>query len=712
MAGISTQINIVDRMSSPLNNIISAVDNVIGSLQDVDGAINRGFDTSAIDNARRSVDLANKQMEEIHGSIKRNEEAQQGFNREVQNGTNYAGNLGSTIKNAVGAFLGIAAAKSSINWVHESLDLTNVSTNAERQLQTVLSNIGAADDAFDKLKNTASTVQGYSLYGDETMIGGAAELSTYIKDTKAIQSMMGTLANYAAGMSGGGEVGYQQMVEYATQLGKALDGTYDGLKKKGFELSEAQQKIIEKGTDMQKALVIEDVINQSWADLAVQMANTPQGVIIQMKNDFVGIRREIGAELYPAVLSLFDTIRSNMPQIEQVLHGFASGIEKIIFVINRVIEVASTMYSFIADNWPIISPIIYGIVAALTAYSIAMAITNALEVISNISKGIAAVRAYAAAAANTALTAAEMAEAKAKASATAAQYGFNAALLASPITWIIIAIIAIIAVLYAVVAAINKVTGSTVSATGIIAGSIAWLGAFIWNTVIGVLNGIIQLLWTLFVEPWIGIIEWVLNVFDGGFNSFGDSVANLIGQIISWFLSLGKVVTKIIDAIFGTNWTGGLNSLQDSVLAWGKNDKAITLDRNAPTIDARIAYGDAWDAGYKFGEGIDDKISGMFGGMTDQYGDFSYVPGNVSKIADNTGDIKNSVTATNEELKYLRDAAERDSINRFTTASIKVEMGGVNNTVTNNQDLDGMIDYLSEKIGEELNNTAQAYNKG
>lgn len=116
---------------------------------------------------------------------------------------------------------------------------------------------------------------------------------------------------------------------------------------------------------------------------------------------------------------------------------------------------------------------------------------------------------------------------------------------------------------------IAETTGIAESGFGVICGAAMVTGAAILNTVIGVVNGILQIVYSL-AMPFIQIFEWILNVANGGFESFGDAVANLIGQIISWFLSLGKVVTKIIDAIFGTDWTAGLTSLQDTVTAWGK----------------------------------------------------------------------------------------------------------------------------------------------
>lgn len=127
-------------------------------------------------------------------------------------------------------------------------------------------------------------------------------------------------------------------------------------------------------------------------------------------------------------------------------------------------------------------------------------------------------------------------------------------------------------------------------------GTILWALVMVYNIFVAVINACLQAVWA-FVEPFLGIIEFILNACNGGFNTFGDAVANLIGQIISWFLSLGKVVTKIIDAIFGTNWTAGLSALQDSVISWGKNEQGITLDREAPELP-RIDAGNMFNTGF------------------------------------------------------------------------------------------------------------------
>lgn len=183
-------------------------------------------------------------------------------------------------------------------------------------------------------------------------------------------------------------------------------------------------------------------------------------------------------------------------------------------------------------------------------------------------------------------------------------FGFLAAVIVDVLSliWNIIWV-SIRAILAATMWLLAVIVDSIIISINIIIGIINLLcGLFLWslalcyNTLIGVINAILQAVWAC-ADPIIGIVEWILNVCNGGFESFGGAVANLIGQIISWFLTLGQVVTKIIDAIFGTDWTSGLKSLQDKVLAWGKNEDAITISRDAPEFD-RIDAGDAFSTGF------------------------------------------------------------------------------------------------------------------
>ena len=79
---------------------------------------------------------------------------------------------------------------------------------------------------------------------------------------------------------------------------------------------------------------------------------------------------------------------------------------------------------------------------------------------------------------------------------------------------------------------------------------------------------------------------------------------------------------------------------------------------------------------------------------------------NTADTAKNTAKTANTLSASSEDLKYLRDIADREYVNKFTTAQIKVEMINHNN-VNNDMDLDGMAEHLRSKIEEEMNAAAE-----
>lgn len=136
----------------------------------------------------------------------------------------------------------------------------------------------------------------------------------------------------------------------------------------------------------------------------------------------------------------------------------------------------------------------------------------------------------------------------------------------------------------------------------------------------------------------------------------------------------------------------------------GKTENAITLDRSAPTIDYRMSYTDAYSKGYEWGQGVENKIKDFFGGAgaTDDnsgsYGGESEMTNYLAGIAGDTASISDSLDVSEEDLKYLRDIAEQEAINRFTTAEIKVDMSGMSNTVHNTNDLDGIVDGLTTRV--------------
>ena len=304
--------------------------------------------------------------------------------------------------------------------------------------------------------------------------------------------------------------------------------------------------------------------------------------------------------------------------------------------------------NFLAQNWSIIVPIVLGAAAAIAAY---IAATHGAAL---------ATRAW-----------------------TAAQAAFHAVMVMNPVGLVVIAIILIISLIYAVVAAINKVTGQTISATGVITGAIHALFSFMWNIVAAFVN--------FFANVWNDPIGSIVRLFA----DLGDAVLGVL-----------ELIAKGIDTVFGSD-------IQSSVAGWRSGLKGMVdenFDEAAVEIMPKMDTLDAFTDGYKFGEGLSDKVGSMFGmNLGEGYGmgSLGELTSNVGNIADSTGSISDSLDVTSEDLKYLRDLAEQETVNRFTTAEIRVEMGGVTNQVSQNTDLDGVVDYMVTGVQEAMERVAE-----
>lgn len=707
MGNIRAAIALYDGVTSPLQSMHKAMGVVLNTFEAMQQASGRAVDTAAIREAREEWAKAGTAFDAIEENIRNANNEQQKFNNSIRGGSNSANGLLSIIKK-------VAIAAGGIAGINKVLNISDELASTKARLNLLVDDGGSVAELEQKIMasaqrsrsvyfDTASAVAKLGLNAGNAFNGDMDQVIAFMEQVNKQFVIGGATAQEQSNAM----IQLTQAMAAGALRGEELNSILDGAPgiaraiEKYMGIAEGSIKTV-----AQEGKVTAEVVKNAMFAMADEtnakfdsMPKTWAQIWVDMKNQALS--------MFAPILTKINQI-GNSTKFQKVTTGLINGLAAVANVASSALDILIAIASVFVDNWGIIQPLVLGIAAAMLLYNGYLIANNAITAISNAQKGLAAVQAYKAAVANTTLAATEKAEAMAKASATAAQYGFNAALLACPLTWILLIIIAVIAAIYMIVAAINKLTGSTISATGIICGVVAVAGAFVLNCAIGVLNAIIQAIWTIFVAPFLGIVEWILNVCNGGFNSFGDAVANLIGQIIGWFLNLGKVVTTIIDAIFGTDWTSGLESLQSAVTSWGKNENAITLDKNASTIDYRATYSGAWDAGYDFGQGIDDKIGGMFDASgLDSMGAFDLsntldgIYGNTGDTAANTAATADALDIAEEDLAYLRDIAEREAINRFTTAEIKVEQHNENH-ISKDADLDGIMDAWANDFAEKL----------
>ena len=673
MATIRSQMVLNDQVTGVLKNITRALDITLHSFEQMQDASANAVDVRLLNQARAGLGEVNLAVREMEENYRRAAQQEQQVTRNIRQSTQAEQQLNASIRGGndalddmVGKAKNLAATIGASVGLKKLIELSDQMTSTTARLNFIVDDGGSVEALEAKIMASAQRSR-----------------AAYL-DTASANASMG--ANAGAAFSSNDElIAFMEQVNKQFVIGGA---SAQGQAAAMLQLTQAMAAGALRGEELNSILenapgiarAIEQYMGiaegsiKSYAEKGAVSATV-------VKNALLSIADETDAK--------FNGMAMTWGQVWTQMGNIAL----------KVTQPLLTAVNWLANNLSVIGPIVLGLGTAFLVFQVAAhwtqiaafataayhAVVNLLSIGFGVLTG------------NTA-------------AASAAVFTFNSALLASPITWIIMLIAVVIGLLYGVVAIINKVTGSSISATGLICGAIAVAGAFIGNTVIGLLNALIQYIWAIFVAPFLGIVEWILNVCNGGFNSFGDAVANLIGQIIGWFLNLGKVVTTIIDAIFGTNWTAGLESLQSSVTAWGKNENAITLDKNAPTIDYRFEYGDAWAAGNDFGKGIDDKISGMFnmGGPGDASGfDLGDIAAYTGETADNTGKTADALAVTEEQLEYLRDIAERDAINRFTTAEVKIDMTGMTNRIDGSADLDGVISQLTEGFTEALVTAAE-----
>ena len=673
MPSINTAINLTDRMTGPIQHIISAVNSLITATERAGTSVDGAFDVNAFDDTRRSLDLASREMQEVVAYTEQARNTQENYNRSVNDGISGTNKLLDTVKSLAGAYIGMQGIQKLVN-----MSDNYVQTRA--RLNLLVDDGGSVDELESKIRASANRARAsYTDTADAIAKMGLNASSAFNSNDELIAFMENVNKQFViGGASAEAEAGAMMQLTQAMGAG-ALRG-------------EELNSILDAAP-----MIARNIENyMGWAEGSIK-SYAEQGLVSAevVKNAMLSSTDEINAQ--------FNSMPMTWGQVWSVMGNYATVALKPVLL----------GVSALANNMDIVAPIVLGVASAFAVYCGWLAVYKTIQGAANTISAISAAR-------SALKTGATLAEAAATTTATGAQVGLNAALLACPITWIIIAVLALIAALYFVIAIINRGRDEAISATGVIMGVFAIAGAFILNTGIGVLNAIIQALLSIFVYPFLGIIEWVLNAANGGFNSFGDAVANLIGQIIGWFLSLGQVVTRIIDAIFGTNWTSGLEALRNNVISWGKNETAITLTGDSFNGLDRIAYGDAWDSGYNFGTEIDSKVSGIFNGEgLDEFDPSGYLPGTsggidptggigdtLNGIAADTSAISDEVATTAENEEYLRKIAERDVIVRYVTPNINVKMNNQNN-IRNGMDVDGVIDHMVRKTNEAMANSAE-----
>lgn len=642
--------------------------------------------------------------------IRDNVDEQGRFNQEISAGTQQANELTNTIKRAVAAYISIQSVGKALNISDELVQTTSRLNMMNDGVQTTAELVNmvyaAAQDARGSFGQMADVVARFGNNAKDAF-SSSEEVVAF---ADLIQKQM-TIAGASTQEAANAELQLSQALGSGVLRGDELNSIFEQapnlIQNIADYLDVPIGKIREMAADGElSADVVKAAIFSAADDINSKFNEMPMtwGQIWQSMQNTALIAFQ------PVLQRLNDL--ANSEAFQTFIQGAIEAMATLANILLNVFEVAASVGAFIGDNWSIIAPIIYGVIAALGAYLAIMGIVNAITAISAAIDATKAA-ADALAAGQTFLW-------------TVQQYGLNAALAACPITWIIVLIIALIAIIFAVCNAIAKMTGIANSGFGVITGGVNVVIQFFKNLSLTVAN----------------IALGIGNAIAALASNMMTAFHNAICSVQSWFYNLLSTALSVIEGIcsalnklpFVEFDYSGISSAADdyaakaSEAAGNKEDYQSISDAFNEGFTTFDAFQDGWasdafNAGAAWGDGIADKVSNFslsdVFGQTDipNVGDYtsgfndaianSGVGDSIGNIDDNTGKIKDSLDVTEEDLKYLRDIAEQEAINRFTTAEINVDMSGMQNTVNSGDDIDGFMTKLTDSVNEAVDNMTE-----
>lgn len=642
--------------------------------------------------------------------IRDNVDEQGRFNQEISAGTQQANELTNTIKRAVAAYISIQSVGKALNISDELVQTTSRLNMMNDGVQTTAELVNmvyaAAQDARGSFGQIADVVARFGNNAKDAF-SSSEEVVAF---ADLIQKQM-TIAGASTQEAANAELQLSQALGSGVLRGDELNSIFEQapnlIQNIADYLDVPIGKIREMAADGElSADVVKAAIFSAADDINSKFNEMPMtwGQIWQSMQNTALIAFQ------PVLQRLNDL--ANSEAFQTFIQGAIEAMATLANILLNVFDLAVSIGTFIGDNWSIIAPIVYGIVAALTAYIAISAIVAAINGIMAMAEGVKA-------AAQMMATGATFAE-------TAAQQGLNAALMACPLTWIIMLILALIVVIFAVCNAIAKMTGIANSGFGVITGGVNVVIQFFKNLGLTVAN----------------IALGIGNAIAALASNMMTAFHNAICSVQSWFYNLLSTALSVIEGIcsalnklpFVEFDYSGISSAADdyaakaSEAAGNKEDYQSISDAFNEGFTTFDAFQDGWasdafNAGAAWGDGIADKVSNFslsdVFGQTDipNVGDYtsgfndaianSGVGDSIGNIDDNTGKIKDSLDVTEEDLKYLRDIAEQEAINRFTTAEINVDMSGMQNTVNSGDDIDGFMTKLTDSVNEAVDNMTE-----
>lgn len=721
MATISNTIKLQDKMTPILRRITSALNSTLDVLESTDTASSQAFKgvRRDVQGAINSINSLENEIEDLQQPISNARAGFSGWQAAIttaNQGLQLVMSTARGVANVVGSVTGFADTQTGIT---SRLNLMTGSLEKTKELQDAI--YQSAQRSRASYEATADSIAKMGMMAADAFknIDGSLNTDELLAFTESINKQLvisgvaGTAGADAAlfqltqAMSSGVLRGEElnSVMEQAPMIADSI-AKYMGISKGELRALAAEGQVTSQ--------IVKEAMIASLGEVTgnfKQMPTTFGQAMTMIKNEFtVGLRplvqqfsdfaqSDTFQQLYQMAVNTIPHIVNYVQQLIDKLSILAnsSGAAElgrqflILFgIVGSLLQIVVSLTTFIIDNWQWISPIIYGVAAAMLFL---WATTNGVALAQKAAAAISALFAGA----QTALSIGMGVLSGSTAAASAAVMTFNSALWASPITWIIAIIVALIAALFVVIGVINKVTGSSISALGIITGALTTAVAFIWNLFVGLLDLVLGVV-NYMISPFITFANFLGNLFTDPIGA----VVRLFGDMADSILGVIESIAKAMDSVFGTDmakavkgWRKGIDGMVKSVANTygnGKYEEVLSkMNLSSESLGiSRWAYGDAWDSGYNFGEQTEQSIGDMFAGF-----DMNSLSGSMADMAANTEGLlgladgsngalqtEGEVTITEEDIKLLKDVAKTEWTNKYTTLrpELTITFGDVHET--------------------------------
>ncbi|HAU5132837.1 TPA: tape measure protein [Clostridioides difficile] len=754
MATIQTSIRIFDGMTPAFRHMTTAMNIVLSSFEQLQRTSSNAVNANSIIRAREELARAEAGFDRLERQIRESDNQQRKLNEDINKGASSTDRLVGSAKKLAATYLGIRTLgglgnlSDQMTSTNARLGMINDGQQSDAGLNKMI--FQSAERSRASYLDTAKIVSrigmnaGKAFSSTREIVSFAEQLNKkFVIAGASTEEMNSALLQLTQGLGSGVLRGeelnavfesapniIQSIADYLNVdiekiRGMASEGMLTADIVKNSLLAAAEQT----NAEFEK---MPYTFNQIWTSIknnAIMIFGVIQKKIEQSMSskgfrtfidNFINSLYVLGNVAYNIFNEIISILGS--PFFQAFVNAIIVGVSLIVQALGWIITQALNIANVFAQNWSIIAPIVLGVAAAMLVYNNALllSIANKVKDIALSAKSLVMSFAH---------IVAESYRAAALVATTIAQDGLNAAMAACPITWILYGIIAIVVAFFVAIAIFNHFAGTSVSAIGVVAGAISVAASFIGNLFIATGNLIIDIV-ALIYNTLAGFAEFFANFLDDPIGSVIRAVSGMANAV----LGIIRSIASAFDTVFGSNLADAVSGWQDKLQGWTDKVageakiKVERMDPNKLHFD-RFNYGKAWDAGYKWGDKLETNIKDKFDiskmaedakkklglddlwdkkyGLGDGFGSaglnspLNDAAKGAKDTAGNTAKMAKTMDKSQEDLKYLRDIAEQEVINRFTGVNIKIDMNNINN-ISKDTDVDGIVNVLTEKLNDAM----------